>query len=97
MGQLHVEFVAADGKVWEGEANKVVARALEGDIGILPRHQPLLTVLREGEVCIDGEGGDQTFHVDGGFLSVDDDLVTIVSESVSTPDSRSSAQSAARN
>lgn len=80
---LHVEFVAADGKVWEGEATKVVARAIEGDIGILPQHAPLLAVLREGQVRIDGEGGEKSFEVDGGFLSVDSDVVTIVSETVS--------------
>ncbi|WP_040158275.1 F0F1 ATP synthase subunit epsilon [Mobilicoccus massiliensis] len=85
MGQLHVEFVAADGKVWEGDAERVVARAVEGDIGILPSHAPLLTVLREGEVRIEGGGsGSQAFVVDGGFLSVDSDVVRIVSETVSS-------------
>lgn len=84
MGQLHVEFVAADRKVWEGEASKVVARAQEGDIGILPSHTPLLAALSEGEVRIEGEGGNHSFTVDGGLLSVDQDVVTIVSESVSS-------------
>lgn len=82
MGQLHVELVAADGKVWEGEASQVIARGVEGDLGILPRHAPIMTVLQEGEVRIDSGGGRQTFHVDGGFLSVDSDDVTIVSETV---------------
>ncbi|MDO5627792.1 MAG: F0F1 ATP synthase subunit epsilon [Mobilicoccus sp.] len=83
MGQLNVEFVAADGTVWKGEASKIVARAIEGDIGILPRHAPLLAALREGEVRIDGDGGERSFTVDGGLLSVDEDRVTIVSETVS--------------
>lgn len=83
VGQLHVEFVAADGKVWEGEASKVIARAVEGDLGILPQHAPLLAVLRAGEVRIDGAGGAASFTVDGGFLSVDNNVVTIVSETVS--------------
>lgn len=87
MGQLHVEFVAADGKVWEGDASKVIARAQEGDIGILPSHSPLLAALREGEVRIDGDGGSRSFTIDGGLLSVDNDVVTIVSESVSASDS----------
>lgn len=84
MGQLHVEFVAADGKVWEGDASRVIARTVEGDIGILPQHAPLMAALAQGEIRIDGGGaGAQTYTVDGGFLSVDSDVVTIVSESVS--------------
>jgi len=83
VGQLHVEFVAADGLVWEGGADKVIARATEGDLGILPKHTPLLAALREGEVRIDGDGGSRSFTVDGGILSVDNDVVTIVSENVS--------------
>ena len=45
MGQLHVELVAADRKVWEGEAKQVSARTVEGELGILPGHTPLLGIL----------------------------------------------------
>ena len=84
MGQLHVEFVAADGKVWEGDADRVIARTVEGDLGILPKHAPMMAALGHGEVRIDGGGaGAAAFTVDGGFLSVDSDVVTIVSETVS--------------
>jgi len=84
VGQLHVEFVAADGKVWEGDADRVIARTIEGDLGILPQHAPLMAALGEGEVRIEGGGaGSSSFTVDGGFLSVDSDVVTIVSETVS--------------
>ncbi len=79
---LQVELVAADRKVWEGEASQVSARTLMGDLGILPGHTPLLGVLAEGEVKIKGEGGWRTAQVDGGFLSVDHDRVTIVAETV---------------
>lgn len=81
MGQLHVELVAADGKVWEGEASQVIARGIEGDLGILPRHAPIMTVLQAGHIRIDGDGGQHDFEVDGGFLTVDSDNVTIVSDS----------------
>ncbi|MEO7420929.1 MAG: F0F1 ATP synthase subunit epsilon [Ornithinibacter sp.] len=82
MASLQVELVAADRKVWEGEASQVSARSLEGDLGILPGHQPLLCVLGEGEVRINTGGSWQKAIIDGGFLSVDHDRVTIVAESV---------------
>ncbi|GAB3591332.1 hypothetical protein GCM10027446_08890 [Angustibacter peucedani] len=77
---LTVELVAADRQVWAGEASTVVARTTDGEIGILPGHAPLLGVLVEGEVRIDGEGERVVAQVDGGFLSVDHDRVTIVAE-----------------
>lgn len=82
MSVLKVELVAADRKVWSGEASMVRARTAEGEIGIMPGHTPLLGVLVEGDVVIHAEGGDQTATVDGGFLSVDHDTVTIVAETV---------------
>ncbi len=83
MSQLQVELVAADRKVWEGEADQVSARSIEGDLGILPGHTPLLGVLIAGEVRIDTTGGGrESVTIDSGFLSVDHDRVTIVAESV---------------
>ncbi len=83
MSSLKVEMVAADRKVWEGEAKFVRARSVAGELGILPGHTPLLGVLVEGDVSIDGlDGGRKTVTVDGGFLSVDSDVVTIVAEHV---------------
>ncbi len=82
MSQLQVELVAADRKVWSGAASQVSARSIDGDIGILPGHSPLLVILAEGEVRIHAEDGMQTATVDGGFLSVDHDRVTIISEVV---------------
>ena len=83
MSSLKVEMVAADRKVWEGEAKFVRARSISGELGILPGHTPLLGVLVEGEVSIDSlEGERSTVMVDGGFLSVDSDVVTIVAEHV---------------
>lgn len=85
MSSLNVELVAADRKVWSGEASMVRARSSEGEIGIMPGHTPLLGVLLEGDVVIHAADGDQTATVDGGFLSVDHDDVTIVAESVQVP------------
>jgi F-type H+-transporting ATPase subunit epsilon len=85
VSSLNVELVAADRKVWSGEASMVRARSTQGEIGILPGHTPLLGVLVEGDVVIQTEGGEQTATIDGGFLSVDSDTVTIVAETVQTP------------
>ncbi len=82
MSQLQVELVAADRKVWEGEASMLRARTVDGELGILPGHTPLLGVLVSGDVVISASGGSQTATVDSGFLSVDRDKVIIVAEDV---------------
>jgi len=76
---LNVSIVAADHEVWSGEASMVVARTVEGEIGILVGHEPLLAVLASGEVRVTGVGGVRvTANADDGFLSVENDTVTIV-------------------
>ena len=82
MSTLEVELVAADRKVWEGAADMVIARTVDGDLGILPGHTPLLGVLVEGEVQITASGTAHVATVDSGFLSVDRDRVIIVAEAV---------------
>ncbi len=79
MAHLDVDVVAADRRVWSGEASMVSAPAFEGDIGILPGHTPLLAVLREGTVRITAvDGTVRAVRVDSGFLSVDVNTVTVV-------------------
>ena len=83
MSQLHVELVAADRKVWEGDAKQVSARTIDGELGILPGHTPLLGILVSGEVKIESMAGQfHTATIDSGFLSVDHDRVTVVAEAV---------------
>ncbi|NLJ52850.1 MAG: F0F1 ATP synthase subunit epsilon [Intrasporangiaceae bacterium] len=82
MATLEVQLVAADRMVYEGQATLVRARTLGGELGIMPGHQPLLGVLVEGEIRINGEDGVKTATVDEGFLSVDHNRVTIVAEEV---------------
>ena len=83
MGQIQVELVAADRKVWEGEAKQVSARTVEGELGILPGHTPLLGILVSGDVRIESTSGQvHTATIDSGFLSVEHDRVTIVAEAV---------------
>lgn len=78
---MHVELVAADRTVWSGEANSVVARTTEGDIGILPGHQPMLAVLVEGVVEVHTDANEHwVAAVDSGFLSVADNRISILAE-----------------
>jgi F-type H+-transporting ATPase subunit epsilon len=79
---LKVEIVSPEKRIFSGEANMVSARTLEGDLGILPGHASLLGVLVNGEVSIKGvDGSSTTFTVNGGFLSVNKDRVSILGES----------------
>ena len=78
---LQVELVAADRVVWSGEATTVIARTTEGDVGILRNHAPVLSVLVPGAVevhTVDDELW--TAVVDGGFLSVANNRISILSE-----------------
>ena len=78
---LQVELVAADRKVWSGEASMVIARTVEGDMGILPGHAPVLAVLASGDLRITPTSGEVlTVSAEGGFLSVEHDRVTVVSD-----------------
>lgn len=87
MSNLNVKFVAADREVWEGEASRLIARTTEGEIGILPGHQPLLSVLIEGDVVVVPTSGERrTVQIDGGFLSVDKNVVTVVAQHVDMAD-----------
>ena len=83
MAQLDVDLVAADRKIWSGEATMVIAPAADGEIGILSGHAPVLAVLRAGEVRISPvSGAPLRGTIDSGFLSVDANRVTIVAASV---------------
>jgi F-type H+-transporting ATPase subunit epsilon len=76
---LKVSVVAADHEVWSGEATMVVARTVEGQIGILAGHEPMLAMLATGEVRVTQVGGSTvTAQADEGFLSVENDTVTVV-------------------
>jgi F-type H+-transporting ATPase subunit epsilon len=88
VSSLQVNLVAADREVWSGEARMVRARSVDGELGIMPGHTPLLGVLVAGDIVIHGEGGDQTATIDSGFISVEHDRVTIVADAVETSSSK---------
>src|SRR5438874_13119046 len=80
---MNVELVAPERKSWSGEAEMVIARTTEGDIGILPGHEPVLGVLVESPVRIKHGGGEELIAaVHGGFLSVTRESVSILAEVV---------------
>ena len=76
---LKVSVVAADHEVWSGEASMIVARTVEGEIGILPGHEPMLAILASGEVRVTLSSGEKIVaEAADGFLSVANDVVSIV-------------------
>jgi F-type H+-transporting ATPase subunit epsilon len=79
MATLRVELVAADQAVWTGEAKMVVAKTVEGEIGLLPGHEPMLAILSTGEVRITLEDGNVIkASAEDGFLSVENNVVAVV-------------------
>ena len=79
MATLRVELVAADQAVWTGEAKMVVAKTVEGEIGLLPGHEPMLAILGAGEVRITLEDGNVIkANAEDGFLSVENNVVAVV-------------------
>ena len=79
---LKVEVVTPEKRIFSGEASMVRARTLAGDLGILPGHISLLGVLVDGEVVVkETNGQSTTFQINGGFLSVNKDRVSILGES----------------
>ena len=79
MADLKVSVVSADNEVWSGLAKQIVARTTEGEIGILPGHEPLLAILAAGEVRVTTLEGDVvSANAADGFLSVEHNTVTIV-------------------
>ncbi len=80
MATLRVEIVSAEREIYSGEANSVVAPASMGEVGIFPRHTPLITYLKPGEVRVDADGEELSFYVSGGMLEVQPGQVTVLSD-----------------
>jgi F-type H+-transporting ATPase subunit epsilon len=81
MATIHVDIVSAEGEIFSGEATMVFAPAVMGEIGIAPRHAPLLTTLKPGEVRVQTAGGEeQYFYVGGGAIEIQPHLVTVLAD-----------------
>ncbi len=78
---IHVDIVSAEGEIFSGPAKMVFLPAAEGEIGVAPRHAPLLALLKAGEVRVQTEEGDeQSFYVGGGALEVQPTKVTVLAD-----------------
>ncbi len=78
---LHLDIVSAEAEIFSGQAEMVFAPASQGEVGILPRHTPLLTTLRPGEVRVKiPDAEEQVFYVSGGILEIQPHVVTILSD-----------------
>ena len=80
MAKLRVELVKPEGVVLSQDADFVVAPGLAGELGVLPRHIPLLTPLKPGEVMVRNDGKEEYIFVSGGFLEVLPDKVRILAD-----------------
>ncbi|MFI8594691.1 F0F1 ATP synthase subunit epsilon [Microbacterium sp. NPDC078428] len=76
---LKVSLVSADAEVWTGDASLVIAKTVEGEIGFMPGHEPVLAILAEGQVRITTSDGSKILaNAQDGFLSMEADTLTIV-------------------
>ena len=87
MSSIRLDFVSQDHMVFSGDVNEIVAPGIDGQLGILPKHAPLLTILTAGEVKVKREAGDDLFFaVSGGWMEVRPDKVTILARTAERSD-----------
>jgi len=90
---LHVDIVSAEAEIFSGTATMVFAPAEMGEVGISPRHTPLLTRLKPGEVRVQTQQGEElSFFVSGGLLEVQPHIVTVLSDTAIRADDLDEAQ-----
>lgn len=78
---MHVNIVSAENEIYSGTVTQVFAPAEMGEVGIMPRHAPMLSTLKAGEVRVIPEHGEeQSFFVSGGILEIQPHIVTILSD-----------------
>ena len=81
MATIRLEVVSAEKVLFSGECEMIFAPAVMGEVGISPRHAPLVTTLRPGEVRAQLPGGEEeSFYVSGGILEIQPHVVTILSD-----------------
>ena len=78
---MHIDIVSAEESVHSGMASFIVARAVGGEVGVYPRHVPMLVQLQPGEVTVRDESGeDRFYYVSGGTMEVQPDVVTVLAD-----------------
>lgn len=78
---LHLDIVTIERLAFSGDVDIVIAPGVQGEMGILPRHAPLITALNEGELRFTQGGEEQIFAIGGGYLEVLNDQVTVLADS----------------
>ena len=78
---MHVNIVSAENEIYSGTVTQVFAPASMGEVGVMPRHAPMLSTLKAGEVrVLLQDGGEESFYVSGGILEIQPHIVTILSD-----------------
>lgn len=80
MAKLSLEIVTAERLVYSADVDVVVAPGIDGQLGILPQHAPLMTMLQPGELMVRQDGEELSIFVSGGFLEVQSDKVTVLAD-----------------
>jgi len=81
MATIQVEIVSAEENIWSGQGTMVFAPGIMGELGIAPRHTPLITQLKPGDVRVQTEDGKEEFFlIPGGILEIQPDIVTVLSD-----------------
>lgn len=84
---VHCDIVSAEGEIFSGLVEMLVASAVQGEIGILPNHAPLLTTIEPGLIKVVKQGGkEELMYVSGGFLEVQPDVVTVLADTITRAD-----------
>ena len=83
---IRCEIVSQDRPVFEGDVDIVVAPGVDGEMGILPHHAPLLTALRPGVMRVRRQGQEEVFAISGGFMEVRPDIVTVLADAAERAD-----------
>lgn len=86
MAPMKVEIITAEQVVYSEDVDVLVAPGVEGELGILPQHAPLMTMLQPGEIRVRRDGGEVSMSVSGGFLEVMANKVTILADSAERAD-----------
>lgn len=78
---MHVDIVSAEAQIFSGTAERLVATGIVGELGIYPRHTPLITALKPGQVrVIKSEGNEEIFYINGGMLEVQPHVITVLAD-----------------
>jgi F-type H+-transporting ATPase subunit epsilon len=80
MTMLNVSVISPEKVLFDGTVDGLVAPAFDGEVGILPKHAPMMTLLGKGELRLGEDGGAGRFQIEGGFLQVIGDSVRVVTE-----------------